>query len=342
MTEEHPSHEDNHGEESHTRTESWPCEAPAELDLSLDVGRIEVNLAADATTVEVRLRADQSAANWTKGVSGLLNWLGESTGPSGSIKIGGRDLGFGGGNFPFGGGFNIGDLRGLDLEAEAVQAVQIDWSESSRRLVAHSPTRTPLRIVPLTMTVRAPINSRLELRADAGRITVTGQSGEATVRAGSGDVELDTVHGDLELTTGSGAARVHAVSGEARIKTGSGNLSLDALEGPTVISAGSGEIHLGAVRADVQVKNGSGDLAIDDAERGVLTLTTGSGDLRVAVHAGVLAELDLSCGSGRAHSDLDLRQDEPAGGTTALHIHGETGNGDVLVTRALSTTGAAG
>jgi hypothetical protein len=60
------------------------------------------------------------------------------------------------------------------------------------------------------------------------------------------------------------------------------------------------------------------------------------------VHAGVAAELDLQSGSGRARSELDVSDTAPTSGAAVLRIHGRTGNGDVLVTRALSPAGAAG
>jgi len=75
---------------------------------------------------------------------------------------------------------------------------------------------------------------------------------------------------------------------------------------------------------------------------GSIKVTTGSGDVRIAVHAGAAAELDVRSGSGRARSELTVSDTAPSGATTALHIHGRTGSGNVLVTRALSGAGAAG
>jgi hypothetical protein len=344
MTEQSTPRDEQPRDEPVVRTESWPCDQSAQLELSLDAGRIDVSLDRESTTVEVELRVDaERVGGWTKGLSGLLNWLGESTGPSGSIRIGGREISLGGRDFPFPGPhFDLGELGGLDLAAEAVRAAEMYWTESSRHLVVRSTSGLPMRLVPLAITVRAPEASRLTLHAGPGSITVTGQAGPTEVRAGSGDVELDAVAGELRLSTGSGAATVHAVSGRAKAKTGSGALKLDVLGGSATVSAGSGDVRLGAVQADVRARTGSGDLTIDDAERGQLSLTTGSGDLHVGVHAGVTAELDLASGSGSARSELDVSDIAPADGPTALRIHGRTGSGDVLVTRALSTTGAAG
>ena len=55
---------------------------------------------------------------------------------------------------------------------------------------------------------------------------------------------------------------------------------------------------VGKVAGDLGVRTGSGEVRIDDACSGRFDLTTGSGELRVAVHPGVRAELDLTLGLG--------------------------------------------
>jgi putative adhesin len=323
------------GTESTVRSRSWSCAGPAQLDVTVEVGRIEVSLSEQADAVEVELRADPERGGWSRGLSGLLNRIGGATGPGGSIRIGGREINFGQ-DFSFGGhGFDLSELADVDLDAEAVRAAEIDWSESGRRLTVRSSTRIPLRAVPLVVTLRAPVESRLTLRTGSGRISVTGRAGHTDARTGAGDIELDAVHGDLRMDTGSGGARAHTVSGRTMSKTGSGTLVLDVLDGPAVLKSGSGDIRLGAVRADIQAKTGSGDLSVADAERGRLSLDTGSGDLTVAIHAGVAAELDLRSGSGRTRSELEVSTTAPSGGPVAVSVQGRTGNGDVLVTRAL-------
>jgi hypothetical protein len=61
------------------RQQSWPATGPAELELSVDVGRIRVQLDEqvgdeDAQEVRVEVRHDPSAGGpWSQGLSGLLN-----------------------------------------------------------------------------------------------------------------------------------------------------------------------------------------------------------------------------------------------------------------------------
>ncbi|NMH96042.1 DUF4097 family beta strand repeat-containing protein [Pseudonocardia acidicola] len=299
------------------RQQSWPATEPAELEVSIDVGRVQVTL-SDTDEVRVEVRHDPAAGStWTQGLSGLFNWLGSATSAPGG---------------PFGSG---GPFRApeTDVATDAVRAAEISWSELGRRLVVRSATELPLRMVPLAVTVSAPSRSRVAVRTGAGDVSVTGRAGWAAVRTGSGDARLEEVDGDLEVTTGSGEVDLGPVSGRARIRTGSGRITVAALGGRTEIRAGSGDVRLGEVAADLGVRTGSGEVTVADAVSGDFDLTTGSGGLRIGVHSGVAAELDLSSGSGRARSDLDVGGMAPEQ-TPALHIRGRTGTGDVLVTRA--------
>lgn len=288
-------------DDDRARCGNWPCDGPASLELSVDVGRVQVALAAapdgDSTDaageVRVEVRHDPTAGpSWAKGLSGLIGWLGAAR--------------------PFEGEQPHPD----DLAAEAVAAAEISWHEGARRLTLRSPGSLPLRMVPLAVTVHAPPGSRLAVRTGAGDVTVTGRAGRADVTTGSGDVILE------------------AIEGASRLRTGSGRIELAAATGRTEIKAGSGDIRVGALDGELQVRAGSGDVAVTDARSGSMELATGSGTLTIGVHPGVAAELDLSSGSGQTRSDLAVEQVAPST-TPTLRVRGRTGSGDVLVTRAV-------
>jgi hypothetical protein len=299
------------------RQQSWPVDGPAELELATDLGRVRVHLedlpseggTAGGGEVRVEVRHDPSGSNpWAQGLSGLINWLGTATG----------------------GGLG-GDPE--QIAVDAVAAVEINWSESGRRLVVRCSQELPLRVVPIAITVWAPTRSRLAARVGAGDVRATGTAGWAGVRTGSGNATLDAVEGDADVTTGSGAIDLGPVTGRARLRTGSGAIRAAATGGPTEIKTGSGDVVLGEVNGDVRVRTGSGDITVSDARRGELEVTTGSGAVRVGVHPGVGAELDLVSGSGKARSELEVAGMAPQT-PPAVHLRGRTGSGDVLVARA--------
>jgi Putative adhesin len=301
------------------RQQSWHVDGPAELELATDVGRVRVHLEdlpEGGGELRVEVRHDPSAGNtWTQGLSGLINWLGSA---AGGITAG-----------------IAGDLAGNteQLAADAVSAAEISWSESGRRLVVRSSQELPLRVVPLAITVWAPTRSRLAARVGAGDVRVTGRAGWAGVRTGSGNATLDGVDGDADVTTGSGAIDLGPVTGRARLRTGSGAVRAAATGGPAEIKTGSGDIVLGEVNGDVRLRTGSGDITVSDARSGALQIATGSGSVRIGVHPGVGAELDLVSGSGKARSELDVAAVAPEK-PAAVQVRGRTGSGDVLVARA--------
>lgn len=289
------------------RQQSWPVDGPAELELTVDVGRVTVALEEGAPEVRVEVRHEPSAGTgFTQGLSGILSWLSEASGEAGA---------------------------GIEAPAAAVRAAEISWTEPGRRLVVRSSEELALRTVPLAVSVTAPEGSRMAVRTGSGDVTVEGRAGWTAIRTGSGDVRVTAVDGEADLSTGSGGVDVGPVTGRARLRTGSGGIRLGATGGPTQIKTGSGDVAVGEVDADLAVRTGSGDVALADARSGRIDMTTGSGGMRIGVHPGVAAELDLSSGSGSSRSDLEVGAVAPAESPT-LQVRGRTGTGDVLVTRA--------
>lgn len=309
------------------RRERFDCAGPAELEIVIGGGRVRVDLVEGATEVRVEVGADRSAAPpWSGGLGGLLDWIGSSMTGTPAPGAGWSGRGFD----PIVGA--PWEATG-DPTADAVAAVGIDWSPGGRRLVLTAPEEAGPASVPLAVTVTAPADSRTAVRTGAAGVEVTGRAAWAAVRTGSGGARLAEVRGDADVTTGSGGIDLGGCSGRARLRTGSGAVEAGALGGPSRVRTGSGDVRLGQVCGDVEIRTGSGDVLVADAVSGDVVLSTGSGTVRIGVHSGVAAELDLSAGTGRARSDLDVRSGTPAT-AAALRLSGRTGSGDVLVTRA--------
>ena len=151
--------------------------------------------------------------------------------------------------------------------------------------------------------------------------------------------------GERYVLVASSGVRVSGVldqHGEATIAGLTGEVEVISIEntagarnGAATVQTGSGDVRLGAVTYDMSARTGSGDLTVVDASAGGLELTTGSGQLRVGIHPGVRAELDVSSGSGHARSDLPVGG-PPAEGDVPLRVRARTGSGDALVTAAPS------
>ncbi len=300
---------------STVRQQNFECQEPIDISVELDSGRLDITLeegpeedTADPG-VTVQIRPDPtSQPPWNVGIGGLLNWLGEQTGatPPGA------------------------------LAAEAVRRTVIDFT--GRRLTVRTPREAPLRTVPLMIEVSAPAGSSINARSGSADVAVTGVSAALDVATGSGQVQAQRCTGAAEVRTGSGDVRLGTVLGQLQVRTGSGEvdvISVEGTRGSGTVHTSSGDVRLGAVAHDVSARTGSGDLTVVDASAGGLELTTGSGQLRVGIHPGVLAELDVSSGSGRARSDLPVGG-PPAEGDVVLRVRARTGSGDALVTAAPS------
>ncbi|PSL58078.1 putative adhesin [Saccharothrix carnea] len=289
------------------RQQSFEVDGVVELDVALLAGRVKVHL-VDEPGVHVELKHDPSPGeSWTAGLNGLLTWV----------------------NNQFGGA--PGQPTG---PGDAVRDAQLELSGG--RLKVHSSKALPLRAVPLSVTVRAPLGSHVITKAGSADVTVTGPAGRLEIQTGTGDVTADRADASSQVNSGSGKVRLGPMLGGLKAKTGSGDIEVSSVGGNTVVYTGTGDVWLGAVQNDVQVRTGGGDVTVADAASGRLQLGTGSGDVRVGVRPGVTAQVDLVSSSGSARSDLDV-SDTPPEGEPALYITGRTGSGDALVTTA--TTG---
>ncbi|MDQ2791391.1 MAG: DUF4097 family beta strand repeat-containing protein [Actinomycetota bacterium] len=293
------------------RQQDFECQGPIDISVELDAGRLDITLADDAADrgIGVQIRPDPtSQPPWNVAIGGLLNWLGEQTGASPLNAV----------------------------AAEAVRRTVIDFT--GRRLTVRTPREGPLRTVALIVQVSAPAGSSINARSGSADVAVTGAAAALDVVTGAGQVRAQRCTGAAEVRTGSGDVRLGTVLGQLRVRTGSGEVDVISVEGAGgsgTVHTGSGDVRLGAVTHDVSARTGSGDLTVVDASAGGLELTTGSGQLRVGIHPGVLAELDVSSGSGRARSDLPVGA-PPAEGDVAVRVRARTGSGDALVTAAPS------
>lgn len=308
--------ENGNTDASVVRQQDFTCEGPIDIWVELDSGRLDITLKEGSAPhgVAVQIRPDPtSQPPWNAGIGGLLTWLG---GPAGMSPLG-------------------------ELAAEAVRRAGIDFT--GQRLTVRTPREYPLRTVPLMIQVNAPSGSSISARSGSADIAVTGVAATFDAATGSGQVRAQRCTGAAEVRTGSGDVWLGTVLGRLRVRTGSGQIdviSVEGAEGSGTVQTGAGDVRLGSVNLsalehDVSARTGSGDLTVVDACAGGLELITGSGQLRVGIHPGVLAELDISSGSGCARSDLPVGG-PPAEGDVALRVRARTGSGDALVTAAPS------
>ncbi|GAB3477436.1 DUF4097 family beta strand repeat-containing protein [Amycolatopsis cihanbeyliensis] len=309
--------EQRNGTESEelVRNHTFDAEGPLELDVSLTVGRVDIRLGeqdertgpTESRPALVEVRHDPGAqAPWLSGVSSLLAWVGEQFGQQLGTDLGGSP-------------------------ADAVQQTRVE--KVGNRLVVRGPKPLPLRNIPLAVTVHAPAGSALQVRSGAAAVDVTGAAGRVDVSSGSGEVSVERSDGAAIVRSGTGAIRLGPIPSGLHLRTGSGDVEVASLGGTATLATGTGTVWVGTSAGEVQVRSGGGGLSVADASSGSLELVTGSGDIRIGIRPGVLAEVKLSSGSGTVSSELDVTE-QPTDRLETLNVRARTGSGNAVLTRA--------
>ncbi|KOV97948.1 hypothetical protein ADK65_23735 [Streptomyces sp. NRRL B-1140] len=137
--------------------------------------------------------------------------------------------------------------------------LRITAPEARSRLLGHSGS--------VEITVRLPVGSHVEAKADAAELRGVGRLGDVVFEAAQGSVELDESH-------------------SARLTLLVGDLAVGRLGGPARMSTQKG------------------DLRIAEAVGGAVALRTQQGDISVGAAHGVSAALDAGTGYGRIRNTL--------------------------------------
>jgi hypothetical protein len=286
------------------RVENFTVDGPIEIDVSVGAGTVLVQLTNEpGASVEVRHQPGEQSP-WAQGLSSLVSWVNDQ----------------------------FAEASVESSPAAAVEQTRVDLSGG--RLVVRTPKALPLRGIPLAVTVRAPAGSHVTGRSGTAGFTVTGSAGRLDLTSGSGDIVADRGDGTAAISTGSGAVRLGPMLGGLRARTGSGDMEVSSIAGPTSLHTGTGDVWLGAVAGDVMARTGSGDLTVADAGSGRIELITGTGEIRVGIRQGVTAEVDLTSGTAKATSELEVQPEKPSG-EVAVQLRGRTGAGMAIVTAAV-------
>jgi len=144
----------------------------------------------------------------------------------------------------------------------------------------------------------------VSVKTASGDVQVDRADGDLTAESASGDITAGTVTGAAQLTSASGDVRFGAAGGDVSVKTASGDVQVDRADGDLTAESASGDVHAGEIGGSARVRTASGDARIGSVRAGEADVNTVSGDISVAVPAGVGVYLDLSSMTGDVRSDL--------------------------------------
>lgn len=289
-----------------SRRESFGASGPLDIDVTITSGRVTVHL-VDEPLAGVEIVHEPGSENpFLQSIANIMEWVSD----------------------------RFGDPNAANVQMAKAAVEESRISLSGQRLAVTGPKQR-LRMVPLSVTVRAPQGSQVTVRSGSADVTVTGSAGRCTIETGSGEVAVDRADGYASIGTGSGSLRLGPMLGGLKARSGSGEIEVSSVGGPTTVSTGSGDVWFGAVQDNVTAKTGSGDLTIADAASGDIDLTTGSGEIRVGVRSGTTALIDLVSRSGEARSELDVDERSHRADAPKIRLRGRTSSGNAVVTSAI-------
>ncbi|MBA2416794.1 MAG: DUF4097 family beta strand repeat protein [Geodermatophilaceae bacterium] len=214
---------------------------------------------------------------------------------------------------------------------DGAEHTRVELSGDGTRLDVEAPERRFGSAGRLTMIIRLPVGSTVDVRTASADVTCRGSLGGLEAATASGDVGADRVDGDVTISSASGDVALGAVTGSVECKTASGNMRAVSVEGGCRTTSASGDVLVGSCGGDVLARTASGDIHLRQAERGSVDVTTMSGDVKVGVRRGTMVWLDLSTLSGRTRSDLEHQDDAPGGDGEVLSISVRTKSGNITL-----------
>jgi hypothetical protein len=158
-----------------------------------------------------------------------------------------------------------------------------------------------------------------------GNQIVMGITGPATIISGEGDIDARYIRdGLLTARTGKGHVSCTRV-GRLAVETESGHVTLME-NGPSVASVkrGPGRIEVGGARGSVRASTDKGELSIKAVPWDNWELTSGSGNIRIAVPPKATFDVDLTANAGEISIE---RQDMAKTGAEGPHCRQSVNGG---------------
>jgi DUF4097 and DUF4098 domain-containing protein YvlB len=267
--------------ESQTRTESFPCDGPADVDIRIRGGRIAVR-ATDTPCIRVEISsAEQASTLDDADIRALSETQVTFTEPGRKLVI-----------------------RRPRSPRHAGIAVVVDVplhsrlnASAHRGSISVSGTLSGLEAAtgggPIAVDeVEGPV----KVATGSGQITLGRVAGALRAHLGSGDFEATSIEGDgANVATGSGDIRLGVVQCDVKVRTGHGAIVVDeAASGRISLATGAGDVRIGirpGVAAELDVVSGSRQVRSElevtdrvpaDAPPARIRVRTGSGEAVVA------------------------------------------------------------
>jgi hypothetical protein len=162
----------------------------------------------------------------------------------------------------------------------------------------------------ITVTLRVPKDSDLDIHTGDGSVRVPEIAGHLTVFTGDGSIAVLGAKGEIRLQTGDGSIDATGLDGKLRAQTGDGRVKIRGRFESLDVRTGDGGI-------DAEVEPGS-KLATE------WSLHTGDGGITLSIPKDLGAELFVRTGDGHISMDVPVTVQGSIGRS---EVHGQLGTG---------------
>ena len=188
------------------------------------------------------------------------------------------------------------------------------------------------------------IKSDLEIYVPSGSsVAIEGFQATINVSGVTGSVKAETVNGSITQAGGAKHVELQSVNGDVDVTKAAGRVKAESVNGGVALHDASGELEASTVNGKLQVLGGaydraelesvSGPVRFDAGlgPRATLKVETVSGEVELALPAGVGAEFTISSFSGRINNELGPAAVKSSKWAPQAELNFTTGSGSVRV-----------
>jgi len=239
-----------------------------------------------------------------------------------------------------------------ESDVEAASKVRVDYANGVLTIVGPKPRMFDFsrKTRSVEVSIELPTGSRVHGETAVGDLYATGRLGDCEFKSAAGNAQVERA-GALRLVTSAGHLSAEEAGGNTEISTSSGKVRIGDVDGSLTVKNSNGETEIGAVTGDVRVRAANGDISLEragagvDAKtsngsirvgevvRGLVTLGTAMGDLKIGVAAGTAAWLEVNTGFGQVHNQLD-NASRPEESDETVKVQAHTSFGAITIHRA--------
>lgn len=159
----------------------------------------------------------------------------------------------------------------------------------------------------VTLQVKVPRTTKVDLNTSGGHIEVSGTNAAATLRTSGGHVTLSDAGEKILIKTSGGNITLNNTRDNHELRTSGGQIQVTDAIGEFLAKTSGGDIELRNVRGpiDCATSGGNIDIELTDQFEGIRAKTSG-GDIVLHADSNIAADLKASTSGGRVRLDMPV------------------------------------